>query len=161
LQQLFAPWRFGYLSAASPVTECIFCAATRGDEGSLVIWQGERAFALLNRYPYTSGHVMVAPRAHVADYAGLDGETLSELFTASQRVVRAVQEVYRPHGFNVGLNLGDAAGAGIADHLHVHVVPRWRGDTNFMPVVGEVRVIPEDLAETQKKLARAMEGIGG
>ena len=126
-----------------------------------MLWKGQRVFALLNRYPYTSGHVMVAPTAHVADYSSLDSETLLELFTLGQRVVRALQETYRPHGFNVGMNLGDAAGSGIADHLHLHVVPRWRGDTNFMSVVGEVRVIPEDLRDTQMKLAQAMGGVGG
>lgn len=161
MQQLFAPWRFSYLSNTTPTSECVFCAALRGGSESLRIWTGERAFALLNRYPYTSGHVMVAPVAHVAEYASLDAETLLEMMRISQRVVRAVQEVYHPHGFNVGANLGEAAGAGIADHLHLHVVPRWRGDTNFMPVVGQVRVIPEDLTKTQEKLIGALEAIDG
>ena len=117
-----------------------------------------RAFALLNRFPYTSGHVMIAPTEHVAAYGDLDEDTLLDMSILTQRVIKAIEATYHPHGFNVGMNLGEAAGAGIADHLHLHVVPRWRGDTNFMPVVGEVRVLPEDLSATLDKLARAMEG---
>jgi ATP adenylyltransferase len=158
---MFAPWRFAYLANVELVPDCILCAAADGGAEMLTLWRGERAFALLNRYPYTSGHVMVAPRQHVADYAAVDGETLLEMAQLTQRVVKALQKAYRPHGFNIGLNLGEAAGAGIADHLHVHVVPRWRGDTNFMPVVGEVRVLPEELGETLRKLTAAMEVVGG
>ena len=131
-----------------------------GDE-TLTLARGERTFALLNRFPYTSGHTMVAPVAHVADLCELDAATLADLMGLVQRVVRAVRQVYQPHGFNVGFNLGEAAGAGIADHLHLHVVPRWRGDTNFMAVTADVRVLPEDLSVTRAKLRRAPEVTGG
>ena len=122
--------------------------------------RAERAFALLNLFPYTSGHTMVAPVAHIADFSQLDEATLGEMMKLAQRVVRAIQQVYRPHGFNLGFNLGEAAGAGIADHLHLHVVPRWRGDTNFMTATADTRVLPEDLGETCAKLRGALE-VGG
>ena len=149
------------MTRADSISGCIFCAAASGDEASLTVGGSERAFALLNRYPYTSGHTMVAPRAHVGDLAALDAGTLAEMMALAQRVVRALQQVYAPHGFNLGLNLGEAAGAGITDHLHLHVVPRWRGDTNFMSVNADVRVLPENLAETQAKLAEALEAVRG
>ena len=161
MQHLFAPWRFAYVSQADSPGGCIFCAAARDDADSLTVARNEHAFALLNRYPYTSGHTMVAPYAHVGDLSDLDGDALVGVMRLAQRVVRALQQVYRPHGFNVGFNLGEAAGAGIADHVHLHVVPRWRGDTNFMSVTADVRVLPEDLRETRAKLGRALEGDGG
>ncbi len=136
---------------------CIFCAAAAGDEGALTVAEGERTLALLNLYPYTSGHTMVAPREHVGDLTRLDGATLVEMMRLAQRVMHGLQRLYAPHGFNLGLNLGEAAGAGIADHLHLHVVPRWRGDTNFMSVNADVRVVPEDLAVTRTKLRHALE----
>ncbi len=122
-----------------------------------MVARNERAFALLNRYPYTSGHTMVAPYAHVGDLAELDPATLTEMMGLAQRVVRALQQAYQPHGFNLGFNLGEAAGAGVADHLHLHIVPRWRGDTSFMTVNAEVRVLPEELGETCAKLRKALE----
>jgi len=161
LQHLFAPWRFAYVSQAESPGGCIFCAAARDDADSLTVARNEHAFALLNRYPYTSGHTMVAPYAHVGDLSDLDADALVGVMRLAQRVVRALQQVYRPHGFNVGFNLGEAAGAGIADHVHLHVVPRWRGDTNFMSVTADVRVLPEDLRETRAKLGRALEADGG
>jgi ATP adenylyltransferase len=157
LQRIFAPWRFAYVSNADSTGECIFCKAARSGNDRLVVGRGKRVYALLNRYPYTSGHTMVAPVAHVGDLADLDPETLAELMSLAQKVVAALQRVYRPHGFNLGFNLGEAAGAGIADHLHMHIVPRWRGDTNFMTVNAEVRVLPEELEETCAKLRGAME----
>lgn len=160
MQHLFAPWRFAYVSSADSPGECIFCSAARSEGDRLVVVRGERAYALLNRYPYTSGHTMVAPYAHVADLGELDPATLTEIMTLTQKVVAALQSVYRPHGFNLGFNLGEAAGAGIADHLHMHIVPRWRGDTNFMTVNADVRVVPEELDETCTKLRKVMEVSG-
>jgi len=157
LRQLFAPWRFAYVTHAGAPGECVLCTAASGGEDTLTLARGERTFALLNRFPYTSGHTMIAPFAHVADLSQLDAATLAEMMGLVQRVVRAVQQVYQPHGFNIGFNLGEAAGAGIADHRHLHVVPRWRGDTNFMAVTADVRVLPEDLSETRAKLRRALE----
>ncbi len=161
MQHIFAPWRFAYVSQADSAGGCIFCTAARDEGDSLTIARSERAFALLNRYPYTSGHAMVAPYAHVGDLTELDADSLVDVMRLGQRVVRALQRVYQPHGFNVGFNVGEAAGAGIADHVHLHVVPRWRGDTNFMTVNAEVRVLPEDLGETRLKLRKALEADGG
>ena len=160
MQHVFAPWRFAYVSHAEPSSSCIFCAAAEGGASELTVLRGERAFVLLNRFPYTSGHAMVAPVAHVAEIGDLDAAVLAETMRLAQRVVRALRELYRPHGFNLGFNLGEAAGAGIADHLHLHVVPRWRGDTSFMTVSGGVRVIPEDLEATYGKLRAALEAQG-
>jgi ATP adenylyltransferase len=157
LQQLFAPWRFAYVSHVNSPGGCVLCAAALGGAETLTVAKGERVFALLNRFPYTSGHAMVAPLAHVAGFGELEPETLTEMMSLAQKVVRAIERTYHPHGFNLGFNLGEAAGAGIAEHLHLHIVPRWRGDTSFMTVNADVRVIPEDLAETCAKLQRALE----
>jgi ATP adenylyltransferase len=160
LQHLFAPWRFAYVSSADSPGGCIFCGAARDETDTLTVARSERAFALLNRYPYTSGHTMVAPYAHIGDLVELDPATLTEMMGLAQKVVRALQQAYQPHGFNLGFNLGEAAGAGIADHLHLHIVPRWRGDTSFMTVNAEVRVLPEELGETCAKLRKMLEVKG-
>lgn len=158
LGHLFAPWRFAYVKEAFKVSApCIFCLARDGGKETLTITRGERVFALLNRYPYTTGHLMVAPNMHLGDITRLDRETLAELMEMAQKLVRALEKVYQPHGFNLGFNLGEAAGAGIVDHLHLHVVPRFRGDTNFMTTNANVRVIPEDLAQTWEKITSALE----
>lgn len=160
-RRLFAPWRFTYVSQEAAEAGCIFCAAVGGGGETLTLVTGQRVFALLNRYPYTSGHVMVAPIAHVAEFERLDAETMLELMVLAQRVARTLRVVYHPHGMNLGFNVGEAAGAGIVDHLHLHIVPRWRGDTSFMTAVGGVRVIPEDLEQTWEKLRAALERDGG
>lgn len=161
VQHVFAPWRFGYVTNAQRTQECIFCAAAVGDEETLTVLRGEHAFVLLNRFPYTSGHAMVAPYAHASEIDALDPGVLTEMMGMAARVVTALRGIYGPHGFNLGLNLGEAAGAGIADHLHLHIVPRWRGDTSFVTVSGGIRVIPEDLTETFRKLRAALEAQGG
>jgi ATP adenylyltransferase len=154
-ERLWAPWRLEYIQGDKP-DECIFCSKPAlDDETALIVRRGERCFVMLNGFPYTSGHVMVAPYRHTADLAGLDRETSLELTTLSQQSLRAIGAAYGPDGFNLGANLGSVSGAGVADHVHVHVVPRWEGDTNFMPVVGEVRVLPESLQDTQRKLKEA------
>jgi ATP adenylyltransferase len=151
---LFAPWRYEYL-VSDKKNGCIFCdaAASRDDDGSLVVHRGRRVFVLLNRYPYTNGHVMVAPYAHTAWLSDSDGATLSELIETVARAQKILVSHYRTDGLNVGINFGSAAGAGVADHYHVHVVPRWAGDTNFMTVAGDVRVVPETLSDTRSRLA--------
>ncbi len=151
---LFAPWRYDYL-VADKSGGCIFCeaAASRDDEGSLVVFRGKRVFVLLNRYPYTNGHVMVAPTAHEAWFSDSGRETLGELIETIARAQKILVSEFRTDGLNVGVNFGAAAGAGVADHYHVHVVPRWAGDTNFMTVAGSVRVVPEDLTVTRRRLA--------
>jgi len=157
--RLWAPWRIPYITGSKP-DECIFCAKPAlEDEPALIVHRGERCFVILNAYPYASGHVMVAPYEHSADLAGLDQATAGELMALTQATLGALARVYGPDGYNVGANLGTAAGAGIADHVHVHVVPRWEGDTNFMPVLGDVRVLPEALEETHRKLRDAFAGI--
>ena len=150
---LFAPWRYEYL-VSDKSAQCIFCdaAASSNDEASLVVFRGKRVFVLLNRYPYTNGHVMVAPFAHEAWFSESSGETLSELIEVVALAQRILVRELRTDGLNVGVNFGSAAGAGIAGQYHVHVVPRWSGDTNFMSVTAGVRVVPEELAVTRRRL---------
>jgi len=156
LQHLSAPWRLAYMSRSDSEPCCIFCAAANGSEETLTVLRGQRVVALLNRYPYTSGHLMVAPISHVAEFTALERETLTELMTAAQRLVKVLEDLYHPHGFNLGFNLGEAAGAGIVDHLHLHIVPRWRGDTSFMTTSAGVRVLPEALSDTWSRLVAAL-----
>ena len=156
MKQLWAPWRLEYVAAADEDTGCIFCLADAGeDEERLVVHRGERAFVLLNRFPYASGHLMVAPHRHLADFQELDDAEAVELHRLAGQGMAALAEVFSPQGYNLGWNLGRIAGAGIVDHVHLHVVPRWAGDTNFMPVLADVKVLPEHLAETRRKLAAA------
>jgi len=156
---LFAPWRYEYLVSEKPKA-CIFCEAlnSRNPEESLVVYRGREVFVLLNRYPYSNGHLMVAPNRHEAWLSRSSGETLSELIRTVALAERILVETYRTDGLNVGVNFGSAAGAGIADHYHVHVVPRWKGDTNFMTVTGDVRIVPEDLGETRRRLVPLFAG---
>ena len=155
---LFAPWRYEYLVSDKNVA-CIFCeaAASRDDERGLVVFRGKRVFVVLNRYPYTNGHVMVAPLAHEAWFSNSSRETLDDLIASVTRAQSILVAEYRTDGLNVGVNFGSAAGAGVASHYHVHVVPRWAGDTNFMTVTGDVRVVPEDLGVTRRRLAALFE----
>src|SRR3954462_7682300 len=161
MDRLYPPWRLAYVTGAStPQPGCIFCqAADHALQSDLVVARGRAAFVILNLYPYNSGHLMVVPNRHVASISALDPEEGAEVMALSALAERAITEVYAPHGLNVGINLGKAAGAGVADHLHVHVVPRWNGDTNFMTVVGNVRVVPEDLAATKAKLQPIFERL--
>lgn len=148
-RNLWAPWRSQYVGGARE-PGCVFClaSASPADDERLVVGGGAHAFAMLNRFPYTSGHAMVAPRRHVADVAELDAAESAEMWRLAVEIKRALTAIYRPDGFNIGMNLGCAAGAGIADHIHLHVVPRWVGDSNFMPVLGDVRVISTHLKDT-------------
>jgi ATP adenylyltransferase len=157
MDYLWTPWRYRYIASAKD-DRCVFCdaVAADADRETLILLRGEKNFVILNRYPYTSGHVMIVPYAHVADLAAADLEMLAEMMRLAQRLQTALQSTYRPEGFNLGMNLGRAAGAGIVGHLHLHVLPRWAGDANFMTVVGETRVEPEDLATTYKRLTNAL-----
>lgn len=153
---LWAPWRIEYITRPKE-GECIFCAAAAGDDaGGLVVERGARCFTLLNSYPYASGHVMIAPYRHLAGLEDLDDPELLGLMRLARRAMQGLREVMSPDGFNVGLNLGAVAGAGVADHLHLHVVPRWQGDTNFMPVLADTRVLPQALNATRELLAAAL-----
>jgi ATP adenylyltransferase len=155
-RQLWAPWRLEYVQAADEQSGCIFCSARDGDdEELLVVARGERVFALLNKFPYASGHLMVAPARHLGSLAALDREEVVELHAFATKALDALAETFGPDGYNLGWNLGRVAGAGVLDHVHLHVVPRWNGDTNFMPVLADVKVIPEHLVETRRKLASA------
>lgn len=144
-------------AASAPTSECVLCdARARGDAEPLLVHRGSLAFVILNKFPYNNGHLMVVPERHVARLSDLSGPELAELMHLAQGAERALTEVYHPHGFNMGINLGRPAGAGIADHLHLHVVPRWDGDTSFMTVFGETRVLPEELATTAARVRAAL-----
>ncbi len=154
MDRLYSPWRYSYVTATStPVPGCIFCqAADSTVQADLVVARGRTAYVILNLFPYNSGHLMVVPNRHVAALGGLDQGELAELMQLTARAEQALTEVYQPHGLNIGVNIGKAAGAGVADHLHVHLVPRWNGDTNFMSVVGDVRVLPEEVPVSAARL---------
>jgi len=154
LDQLFAPWRMAYIDGADKQEGCIFCDFPKANEDRkrLILARGELVFVILNAFPYNPGHLMVAPFRHEGDYENLKDEECLEMHRFGQRCVAVLKEAMNPQGFNIGMNLGKAAGAGIAEHIHVHVIPRWEGDTNFMSVVGNVRVIPQDLAATAAAL---------
>jgi len=160
MDYLWSPWRFKYIEEATQgkQPECFFCDAVKGtrDEETLVVYRGKKAFAILNRYPYTSGHLMIVPYAHVAELHLCDAEALKEMMELAQRVETAFGTSYKPDGINLGINLGRAAGAGVVGHLHLHMLPRWIGDTNFMTVTAETRVHPEDLETTFEKLRKAL-----
>ncbi len=160
MKHLWAPWRIQYIKG-TPRDDCIFCTlpAERRDRENHILHRGSLAFVMLNRFPYTSGHVMVVPYRHVADLDALNDEEALELFHHTTAAMDAIRQTYGPEGFNIGVNIGRAAGAGIIDHVHLHVVPRWVGDTNFMPVLGEVKVLPEDLAATYDRLAPAFGAV--
>lgn len=157
VEQLWAPWRLEYVQHADDDDGCVFCRAAElpEDEPELVVHRGELAFVLLNKFPYASGHLMVAPYRHGTAFNTLEPAEAAETHRLAAAGIEALRAVYSPQGFNVGWNLGRIAGAGIVDHAHVHVVPRWGGDTNFMPVLADVRIIPEHLVETRRRLAEA------
>ncbi len=161
MQYLWAPWRMDYIQGNAgrpPDGECVFCWAARhtpdGPE-NLVVYRGHYNYIILNRFPYTGGHLMVVPYAHEADLAALPPATRAEMMDLAARAVEILRAEYHPQGFNLGMNLGRIAGAGIAEHVHLHVVPRWAGDTNFMTTVGQARVLPEALEKTYARLKAA------
>ncbi len=159
MDRLWAPWRMSYVSAAgAPGGGCVFCAALASpdDRQSLVLHRADRAFLILNAYPYASGHLMAVVTRHVATLEEASPEELAEGMRLVQVAVRALRDTYRPDGFNVGVNQGHVAGAGVAGHLHIHVVPRWTGDTSFMTAIGDTRVLPESLQDTYDRLSAAL-----
>ncbi len=157
MDHLWSPWRYRYVSSASPDDECFFCKkpSESDDRKNYILRRAEHNFVLLNLYPYTSGHLMIAPYAHVSTLAEVDPRTLDEMMRLAQRSEAVLRTVYHPGGFNLGMNIGHCAGAGVPGHLHMHVLPRWMGDVNFMTTVAETRVLPEDLDTTYEKLAAA------
>jgi ATP adenylyltransferase len=154
---LWTPWRYQYITSSDKPCECVFCAAARGsdDHETFIVHRGAANFIILNRFPYTSGHIMVVPNQHVATLEELNEEALTEMFHLARDCEQHLRAVYHPEGLNLGMNIGKSAGAGIASHLHLHVLPRWTGDTNFMTVVSETRVLPEDLEITWQRLRAA------
>jgi ATP adenylyltransferase len=154
--RLWAPWRLEYIQSADEQPGCVFCRALALDDADgLIVHRGQLAFVLLNRFPYSSGHLMVAPTRHVGSYVELTDEEAAEIHRLASKAIEALGRSMGPHGFNLGWNLGRVAGAGVVDHVHQHVVPRWGGDTNFMPVLADVKVMPEHLGATREKLLEA------
>jgi ATP adenylyltransferase len=160
MDYLWTPWRYQYMEQVTQgkQPDCVFCdaLALNQDEVTLIVERGKHSFIILNRFPYTSGHVMIVPYAHVAELGLCSPETLQEMMASAQRVEKAFRQVYKPDGMNLGMNLGRAAGAGVTGHLHLHALPRWFGDSNFMTVTGETRVHPEDLATTYQRVRKAL-----
>jgi len=156
MERLWAPWRLEYIKGDKP-EGCIFCdKPLEGDDrAAYIVHRGVHAYVLLNAYPYNNGHLMIAPYAHLAAFEELPSETIHEMMDLAQQCSRALKLAFQPDGLNAGFNLGAAAGAGIKDHLHMHIVPRWKGDTNFMPVLADLRVIPESLDRSHQLLADA------
>jgi ATP adenylyltransferase len=154
MEFIWSPWRMEYIQDDRQSDDCIFCLALGKTDNSenLIIARGESVFTILNRYPYTSGHVMVVPIIHEPTFENLDESTSAELMLFTQKMIRILKNLYKPHGFNVGFNIGEAAGAGILGHVHMHIVPRWIGDTNFMSTLATTRVLPESLEKTYLKI---------
>lgn len=156
MQHLWTPWRLDYLRSDKPkVDKCIFCealATPENDAQTFVLHRGDHSFIILNLYPYNNGHLMIVPNAHQPSIEQLSPDTLAEMMTLSRRSLELLRRAYAPHAFNVGINIGEAAGAGVPGHVHMHVVPRWQADTNFMTTLGATRVIPEWVAQTYQRL---------
>jgi ATP adenylyltransferase len=162
MERLWAPWRMAYIEVPAP-SGCIFCAkpAMDQDEVQWILHRGASSFIILNAFPYNNGHLMVAPFRHTADLETLLPEEQAEMLDLTRLCVTLLRIAYSPDGFNLGMNLGKVAGAGVADHLHMHVVPRWNGDTNFMPVVANTKVLPDSLDNTSRKLREALAAVSG
>ena len=154
---IWSPWRMTYIQSHRQEADCVFCVESGRLDGAdnLIFYRGQRAYGILNRYPYTSGHLMIVPFAHVPSLTDLDSPTRAELMELVNQSILVLQHVYEPQGFNIGINIGEAAGAGITEHIHVHVVPRWGGDTNFMSSLAQTRVLPESLEETYHRVSQA------
>ena len=157
MNHLWSPWRMSYIENHTKENGCVFCIAqAKADsEENLIAFRGKNAYVILNRFPYTSGHLMVIPFSHTPNLEELDAETRAEMMELTSRCTTELRQIYKPHGFNVGINMGEAAGAGVLGHVHIHIVPRWAGDTNFMSSVGETRVLPESLEQTYQRVQSA------
>ncbi len=162
MENLWAPWRMAFITPKDqPAPGCIFCtqpAANRDDEYH-ILYRGEHCFMMLNKYPYNNGHLMIAPYQHVDSISLLDAETLAELMAQAQLALKAIRLAMHPDGFNMGINEGKVAGAGFDEHMHYHIVPRWNGDTNFMPVIADIKVMPDHLDNVYRQLRDALEQV--
>jgi ATP adenylyltransferase len=158
MDYLWTPWRYAYVASAERSSGCVFCNAVNAvnDEAARIVYRGKTCFVILNTYPYTPGHVMIVPYAHLDELQKLPPGTATEMMALSQRMESVLRQLYTPDGVNLGMNIGKAAGAGIAGHIHMHVLPRWVADANFLSVVGETRVLPETLEETWKRMTEAL-----
>lgn len=154
MDYLWSPWRMTYIQNNKKEASCVFCTVMAQADGleNLVVHRDKHSFVILNRYPYTSGHLMVVPFLHRASLDQLDLTTRTELMEQTNRAVQILQSIYQPQGFNIGINIGEAAGAGIENHIHIHIVPRWNGDTNFMTTLGTTRVLPESLEDSYQRI---------
>jgi ATP adenylyltransferase len=158
MDYLWTPWRYAYVSGTEKSTGCVFCAAAKetDDAKAWIVYRGKTCFVILNAFPYTPGHVMIVPYAHLDELRKLPIDSANEMMALSQRMETVLRELYHPDGINLGMNIGKAAGAGIAGHIHMHVLPRWVADANFVSVVGETRILPETLDVTWEKMRKAM-----
>jgi len=156
MEHIFSPWRYKYIATADRVEGCVLCRVQESgkDAENYIVYRGKLNFVILNLFPYTSGHLMIVPYEHTASLASADEATTTEMMDLAKRAQSALEAEYHPDGFNIGMNLGRSAGAGVAEHIHLHVVPRWTGDANFVSIVGETRVLPEDLRTTREKLKK-------
>ena len=161
MERIWAPWRIDYILGKEKEAGCIFCDKPQSelDEETLIVHRSDGAYTIMNKYPYNNGHLLVVPYRHVSEICDLEVEENSLLIQEVCKAIQALKKVMRPDGFNIGINLGIIAGAGIAEHVHYHIVPRWAGDTNMMPVLADVRIIPEHLRQTREKLARAFKKL--
>jgi ATP adenylyltransferase len=160
MDYLWTPWRYAYVSGAEPATSCVFCEAPKQtDAQALIVHRGKHSYVILNKYPYTNGHVMVVPYAHLDELQKLPVEAANEMMALTQRMEGVLRPLYRPDGLNLGMNIGKAAGAGVAGHIHMHVLPRWVADANFISVIGEARVLPESLEVTWTRIRGALGNV--
>ena len=161
LKHIWSPWRMEYIQSNKNEEGCAFCIEMARPDGpeNLILFRGQRVFLILNRFPYTSGHLMVVPYQHESTLEALDENTRAEMMAVTNQGIQALRNVYDPQGFNVGINIGEAAGAGITKHVHMHIVPRWIGDTNFMSSLGSTRVLPETLEETYRRVKEAWDAL--
>ena len=160
MERLWTPWRLAYVSGGSEAGACIFCTALESvDAAPLIVFRGDTSFVILNLFPYNNAHLMIVPKRHVASLAALSEPERAEMMRLAAVAESAITEAYAPHGMNMGINLGKPAGAGVPGHIHLHVVPRWSGDTNFMSVIGQTRVLPEELPQTAEKLRPIFERL--
>jgi ATP adenylyltransferase len=160
MDHLWSPWRYDYVTKAGSDVPCIFCekSSQTSDSENYIVHRAKKNFILLNIYPYTTGHMMIAPYEHVATLEATSEETVTEMMLLSRQAAKHLRAIYHPHGMNIGMNVGECAGAGVAGHIHMHVLPRWIGDSSFMTTVGETRVLPEDLRVTYERLVKAFAG---
>lgn len=163
MKNIWAPWRFEYISNSLKEEGCIFCNRLhddiKNDEKNLILYRALKSFVIMNKFPYNNGHLMIVPSSHKALISDLESDELSEMMFLLQQSEKIIRKTMQPDGFNIGVNMGKTAGAGIADHIHIHIVPRWDGDTNFMPVIGDIKVISESLESTYSKLFKEFSNI--